>query len=152
SEAPWADSHVPTEATASAATTAWTGVRCVDDRGNGEEQDGRGGNTSDQASLGGNGRFECRCARRRQERLHAEMAHGPPQAQRLVSQRKPQRRLRQKEGKRSVVCWRRPLSWCSMIWASGRGSGLTKRRRCPARDLGFGYHLIRSPRRRGQAE
>src|SRR5262249_35780504 len=78
SEAPWAASHVPTEATASAATTAWTGVRCVDDRGNGEEQDRRGGNTSDQASLGGNGRFECRCARRRRQRLHAEMAHGPP--------------------------------------------------------------------------
>src|SRR5262249_3155953 len=45
----------------------------------------------------------------------------------FVSQRKPQRPLRQKEGKRSVVCWRRPLSWCSMIWAPGRGSGLTKR-------------------------
>src|SRR5262249_22171209 len=50
------------------------------------------------------------------------MAHGPLlQAQRFVSQRKPQRPLRQKEGKRSVVCWRRPLSWCSMMPLSNRG-------------------------------
>src|SRR5262249_61282470 len=40
SEAPSADSHVPTEVTASAATTtAWTGFRCVGDRENCEEQD-----------------------------------------------------------------------------------------------------------------
>ena len=56
SEAPSADSHVPTEATASAATTtAWTGFCCVGDRGNCEEQDRGCGNASDQASLGGGG-------------------------------------------------------------------------------------------------
>src|SRR5262245_66540621 len=91
SEAPSADSDVPTEATASAATTAWTGFHCVGDRGNCEERDRRGGNASDQASLGGGGRFECRCARRRQEGLivliqigralrcqqHAEMSAWP---------------------------------------------------------------------------
>ena len=46
SEAPSADSHVPTEATASAATTAWTGFRCVGDCGNSDEQERRGGNAS----------------------------------------------------------------------------------------------------------
>jgi hypothetical protein len=69
SEAPSAASDVPTESTASAATTAWTGFRYAGDRGNCEEHDRRGGNASDQASLGGGGNFECRCARRRQEGL-----------------------------------------------------------------------------------
>src|SRR5947209_3906759 len=99
SEAPSADSHMPTEATASAATAGWTGFRCVGDRGNYEEQDRRGGNASHQASLGGVGRFQCRCARQRQEGLivllqigsalrNAEMAHNPlPHAQRFVSRR-----------------------------------------------------------------
>jgi len=36
-----ADSDVPTEATASAATTAWTGFRCVGNWGNCEEYDRR---------------------------------------------------------------------------------------------------------------
>jgi hypothetical protein len=67
SEAPSADTGVPTEATASA--TTWTSFRCVGDRGNSEEQDRRGGNASHQASLGGGGRFQCRCARQRQEGL-----------------------------------------------------------------------------------
>jgi hypothetical protein len=62
-------SDVPAESPASAATTAGTGFRCVDDRGNREEQDRRGGNASYQASLGGGGRFEHRCARRRREGL-----------------------------------------------------------------------------------
>src|SRR5262249_13151059 len=69
SEAPGAVPHVATEPTASAATTAWTGFRCVGDRGHCEEQDRRGGNASHQASLGGVGRFQCRCARQRQEGL-----------------------------------------------------------------------------------
>ena len=62
-------SEVPAEAPASAATTAGTGFRCVGDRGNREEQDRRGGNASQQASLGGGGRFQCRCGRRREEAL-----------------------------------------------------------------------------------
>jgi hypothetical protein len=52
SEPPSADSDVPTEATASAATTAWTGFPYVD-RKNCEEHDRRGGNASDQATLAG---------------------------------------------------------------------------------------------------
>src|SRR5262249_25805576 len=64
-KAPSADSDVPTEAAASAATTAWTGFRCVGNWGNCEEHDRRGGDASDEASLGGGGRFECGCARRR---------------------------------------------------------------------------------------
>ena len=46
SKTPSADSDMPTEATASAATTTWTGFRCVGDRGNCEEQDRGGGNAS----------------------------------------------------------------------------------------------------------
>src|SRR5260221_14742559 len=65
SEAPSADSRVPTEATASSATTARTAFRRVGDRGNCEEQDRGGGNAAHQASLGGNGRFQRRCARHR---------------------------------------------------------------------------------------
>jgi hypothetical protein len=120
-------SDVPAEAAASAAPTAWTGFRCVGDRGNCEKQDRGGGKAFHQVSLGRRGRFQCRCARRRHEGLivflriesarrrheqNAKMAHGPPpQVQQFVPQRKPQRALRQKEGKRSIVCWRRPLSW-----------------------------------------
>ena len=62
-------SDVPAEAPASAATTAGTGFRCVGDRGNREKQDRRGGNASQQASLGGGGHFQCRCARQRLEGL-----------------------------------------------------------------------------------
>jgi len=69
SEAPSAESHVPTEATASAATAARTGFRRVGDRGNCEEQDRGGGNASQQASLGGAGRYQRRCARQCQEGL-----------------------------------------------------------------------------------
>jgi hypothetical protein len=76
SEAPSADSGVPTETTASAATTAWAGFRSVGDRGNCEEQ-GRGGDdASHQAGLGGRGRFQCRCARQRQEGLTAFLQTG----------------------------------------------------------------------------
>ena len=46
SRTPSADSDMPTEATASAATTTWTGFRCVGDRGNCKEQDRSGGNAS----------------------------------------------------------------------------------------------------------
>jgi hypothetical protein len=53
----------------SAATAARTGFRRVGDRGNCEEQDRRAGNASQQASLGGGGRFQCRCARQRLEGL-----------------------------------------------------------------------------------
>src|SRR5262249_3230062 len=56
-------------------------------------------------SLYGGGRF--------QQKLIVLSQIGRPQAQRFVSQRKPQHPLRQKEGKRSVVCWRRPPSCCS---------------------------------------
>jgi hypothetical protein len=69
SEAPSAESPVPTEATASSATTARTGFRRVGDRGNCEEQDRGGGNAAHQSSLGGIGRFQCRCARQRLEGL-----------------------------------------------------------------------------------
>src|SRR5258707_14678874 len=65
SEAPSADSGVPTETTASAATTAWAGFRSVGDRGNCEEQGRGGAEASHQAGLGGRGRFQCRCARQR---------------------------------------------------------------------------------------
>jgi hypothetical protein len=64
-----ADSRVPTEATASSATTARTGFRRVGDRGNCEEQDRGGGNASHQAGLGGVGCSQCRCARQRLEGL-----------------------------------------------------------------------------------
>ncbi len=67
-EAPSADSHVPTEATASAATAAWTGFRCVGDRGNCEEQDRGGGDASHQASLG--------LAHRAKDRSRAPDAYG----------------------------------------------------------------------------
>jgi len=46
SKAPSTDSDMPTEATASAATTTWTGFRSVGDRGNCEEQDRGGDNAS----------------------------------------------------------------------------------------------------------
>ncbi|HYV31287.1 MAG TPA: hypothetical protein VEO53_09310 [Candidatus Binatia bacterium] len=86
-------SDMPTEATTSAATATWTGFRSVGDRGNCEEQDRAGDYASHHAGLGGRGRFQCRCARQRQEGLTAflqtgsalrrreqnvEMAHGSP--------------------------------------------------------------------------
>jgi hypothetical protein len=46
SKAPSTDSDMPTEATASAATTTWTGFHSVGDRGNSEEQDRGGDNAS----------------------------------------------------------------------------------------------------------
>jgi hypothetical protein len=75
SKTPSTDSDMPPEATASA-TTTWTGFRSVGDRGNCEEQ-GRGGDdASHQAGLGGRGRFQCRCARQRQEGLTAFLQTG----------------------------------------------------------------------------
>jgi hypothetical protein len=60
-------SDMPAEAPAPAATTAWTGFRCVGNWGNCEEQDRGGGNAFHEASFGGTGRF-------------TEMAHGPPKS------------------------------------------------------------------------
>jgi hypothetical protein len=92
SKAPSTASDVPAEAATSAAPSAWTGFRCVGDRGNCEEQDRGGDKASHEVSLGGRGHFQCRCARRRHEEVivflriesarcrheqNAEMAHGP---------------------------------------------------------------------------
>src|SRR5262249_58404034 len=67
SKPPSTESDMPTEATASAATT-WTGFS-AGDRGNCEEQGRAGDDASHQAGLGGHGRFQCRCARQRRDGL-----------------------------------------------------------------------------------
>jgi len=66
-----------------------------------------------------------------------------PQAP-FVSQRKPQRPLRQNEGKRSVLCWRRRLSWCSMIGLQGaRPRRLFRLLLSPVDARFLGLHLLR---------
>src|SRR5262249_40915964 len=66
SKTPSTESDMPTEATASAATT-WTGFS-AGDRGNCEEQGRAGDDASHQAGLGGHGRVRCRCAPQRPDR------------------------------------------------------------------------------------
>jgi hypothetical protein len=60
---------MPAKAAASAATAASTGIRCLGDQGNGQEQYRGGDNAPAQTSLAELGRFQYRCLRQQREWL-----------------------------------------------------------------------------------